>query len=129
MSAQRPRRSTASVMKNWTHYGLASPCARLPHQHIGSSRGAHGPGLADAGQHRRSPLRNGRRVPACSPVANLIDVRFALAPIESQKEVREPAEVRFARVVGDLFEARAGRTGRPQPDPVASRVRFFGGFW
>lgn len=52
-----------------------------------------------------------------------IDVRFALAPIESQKEVREPAEVRFARVVSDLFEARYGPEGR-EPDPVASRVRF-----
>ena len=52
-----------------------------------------------------------------------IDVRFALAPIESQKEVQEPAEVRFSRVVGELFEARYGADGR-EPDPVASRVRF-----
>ena len=52
-----------------------------------------------------------------------LDVRFALAPIESQQEVREPAEVRFARVVSDLFEARYGAEGT-EPDPVAGRVRF-----
>jgi phosphonate transport system permease protein len=52
-----------------------------------------------------------------------IDVRFALAPIEGQHEVSEPAEIRFARVVSELYQARYGADG-PEPDAVAERVRF-----
>jgi phosphonate transport system permease protein len=56
-------------------------------------------------------------------VGEPIEIQFALAPIETQKDAVEPAEKIFARVLTRHYRAYYGEDGR-EPDPSAQRISF-----
>jgi phosphonate transport system permease protein len=92
---------------------IGLPCLAADEQLVPVSKMLDAAGLHPCGMVPWFPQEDAEGPP--------INVRIALAPIESKQDAQEPAEVRFARVLTELFVGRYGASGL-EPDRAVHRV-------